>query len=137
MSGIKNLHILLGSLETAQASYWYYSTVNLCHLRQIATTLLKQLTILLDILESTETLSCLLLSDAAKYMVASGAIIKYPYPKLFHVTCVAYLLHNCVIEVKSHFEDVDQQQLKSKRDKSNLLLLVARISLLLQDGEAG
>ena len=24
MSGIKNLHILVGSLETAQASYWYY-----------------------------------------------------------------------------------------------------------------
>ena len=70
-------------------------------------------------------------------MVASGAIIKYLYPKLFHVTCVAYSLHNCVIEVKSHFEDVDQQQLKSKRDKSNLLLLVARISLLVQDGEAG
>ena len=29
---------------------------------------------------------CLLLSDAAKYMVAGGAILKSLYPKLFHET---------------------------------------------------
>ena len=39
------------------------TTVNLYHVRQIATALLKQLAMLLDLLESTETL---LLSDAAK-----------------------------------------------------------------------
>ena len=31
------------------------------------------------------------------------------YPKLFCVTCLAYLLHNCATKVKSLFEDVDQQ----------------------------
>ena len=30
------------------------------------------------------------------------------YPKLFHVTCIPHLLHNCATEVKSHYEDVDQ-----------------------------
>ena len=36
------------------------------------------------------------------------------YPKLFHVTCVAHLLHNCAMKIKSHFEDVDQLIAKVK-----------------------
>ena len=75
---------------------------------------------------------------AAKYMVAVGAIIKSLYSNLFHVTCVAHLLHNYVTKVKSYFEDVEhliakanQQQLKTQPNKPNALLLVARLSLLL------
>ena len=48
------------------------------------------------------------------------------------------------MKVKSYFEDIDQliakpnqQQLKTKPDKPNSLLLVVCCSLLLQDGEAG
>ena len=37
----------------------------------LKTALLKELTLLLDLLESTETLSVFLSSDAAKYMVAT------------------------------------------------------------------
>jgi len=51
---------------------------------------------------------CLLLSDAARYMVAAGNVLKSLYLKLFHVTYVAHLLHNCAMKVKSHFHDVDQ-----------------------------
>ena len=51
---------------------------------------------------------CLLLSDAAKYMIAAGITLKSLSPKLFHVTCVAHLLHNCAMKIKSHFEDMDQ-----------------------------
>ena len=51
---------------------------------------------------------CLLLSDAAKYMNAAGITLKYLYPKLFHMACVAHLLHNCASKIKSHFEHVDQ-----------------------------
>ena len=51
---------------------------------------------------------CLLLSDVAKYWVATGAILKSLYTKLFHVLCVADLWHNCAIKVKSYFEVVDQ-----------------------------
>ena len=51
---------------------------------------------------------CLLLSDAAKYMIAAGITPKSLYPKLFHVMCVAHLLHNCATKIKPHFEDVDQ-----------------------------
>ena len=57
---------------------------------------------------------CLLLSDAAKYMIAAGITLKSLYPKLFHVTCVADLLHDCAMKIKFLFEDVDQLIAKVK-----------------------
>ena len=82
--------------------------------------------------------------DAAKYKVAAGAILIPLYPTLFHAICVAHFLPGCAIKVKSHFENVDQliakvnqEQLKIRPDKPNLLLLVARLSLLLCRGEVG
>ena len=51
---------------------------------------------------------CLLLSDPAKYMIAAGITLQSLYPKLFQVTCVAHLLHNGAMKMKSQFEDVDQ-----------------------------
>ena len=57
---------------------------------------------------------CLLLFDAAKYMIAAGITPKSLYSKLFHVTCVAHLLRNCAMKIKSHFEDVDQLIAKVK-----------------------
>ena len=35
----------------------------------------------------------LLLSNAAKYMIAADITLKSLYPKLFHVTCVAHLCY--------------------------------------------
>ena len=63
-------------------------------------------------LDSNRSFLCLLLSDAAKYMIAAGIPLKYP--KLFHVTYVAHLLHNCAMKMKSRFEDVDQLIAKVK-----------------------
>ena len=56
----------------------------------------------------------MLLSDAAKYVIGAGITLKSLYPKLFHVTCVAHLLHNYAMKIKSHFEDVDQLIAKVK-----------------------
>ena len=47
-------------------------------------------------------------------MIAAGVTLKSLYPKLFHVTCVTHLLHNCAMKIKSHFEDVDQLIVKVK-----------------------
>ena len=47
-------------------------------------------------------------------MIAAGITLKSLCPKLFHVTCVAHLLHNCAMKIKSHFEDVDQLIAKVK-----------------------
>ena len=70
---------------------------------------------LLEILEINRNFFCLLLSDTAKYKIAAGITLKSQYPKLlFHMTCVAHLLHNCAMKIKSHFEDVDQLIAKVK-----------------------
>lgn len=50
----------------------------------------------------------LLLTDAATYMTAAGKVLREMYPQLFHVTCVAHLLHNCAQKVRAHFPRVDE-----------------------------
>lgn len=49
----------------------------------------------------------LLLTDAASYMVSAGKILHSLYPHLFHVTCIAHLIHNCALKVRAQFADVD------------------------------
>ena len=75
---------------------------------------------LLDLLKSTRKSFYLLLSDAAKHMVAAESILKYLYSELFHVTCAAHVLHNRVMKVKYHCENVDQliTEVKSAAVKS-------------------
>ena len=61
LSDIQYTNIFVGSLETPHVSYLYDCQPLLC-----ATALLKQLAMLLDLLESTETLSvcyCLMLQN--------------------------------------------------------------------------
>ena len=95
-------------------------------------------------LEINKNSFSLFLSDAAEYMVAAGATLKSLNPKLFHTTCVADLLDNCAMKIKSYFEDVNLligkvklARVNNKPDKPNSLLLIACLSLLSQNGEAG
>ena len=60
------------------------------------------------------------------------------------MTCIAHLLHNCAMKIKSHFEDVDQHiakvkavTIKIKPDRQNSRILVTHLGLFLQVGEAG
>ena len=55
-----------------------------------------------------QTSFSLLISNAERYIMATGTVLKSLYPKQFHVTCVVHLLQNCVMKVKSHSYDVDQ-----------------------------
>ena len=50
----------------------------------------------------------LLISDAARYMTAAGKNLKVFYPNMFHVTCLAHLLHNCCLKVRSFYTKVDK-----------------------------
>ena len=50
----------------------------------------------------------LLLSDAARYMTAAGDVLRQLYPRLFHVTCTAHLLHNCAEKVRAYYTKVDK-----------------------------
>ena len=112
LSGTQNLNILVGSFETPHVSYLYDCQPRKCApnsniIAQVVNDTVRNLGI-------NRSFFCLLLSDAAKYMIAAGITLKSLYPKLFHVTCVAHLLHNCAMKIKSHFEDVDQLITKVK-----------------------
>ena len=48
-----------------------------------------------------------LITDTASYMMLAGRVLKSLYSKLFHVMCVAHLLHNDAMIVRSHFSAVD------------------------------
>ena len=111
LSDIQYLNILIRSLEHLTSVICL--TANLYHVRQIAIALLKQLMMLLDLLESAETFSvfCCLMMQNLWWMQVQP---KSKYLKLFHVIRVAHLLHNCAKKVKSHFEDVDQLFAKVK-----------------------
>ena len=96
----------MGSLETPHVSYLYDCQALKCAsnsniIAQAVDDAVRNLGI-------NRSFFCMLLSDAAKYMIAAGITLKSLYPKLFHVLCVAHLLHNCDMRVKSHIEHVDQ-----------------------------
>ena len=102
----------MGSLETPHVSYSYdcqhrKCTPNSNIIDQAVDDAVRNLAI-------NRRFFCLLLFDSAKYMIAAGITLKSLYPKLLHVTCVAHLLHNCAMKIKSHFEDVDQLIAKVK-----------------------
>ena len=106
LSGTQHLNILVGSLETPHVSYLYDCQPLKCApnsniIAQAVDDVVRNLGI-------NRSFFCLFLSDAAKYMIAAGITLKSLYPKLFYVTCVAHLLHNCAMKIESHFEDVDQ-----------------------------
>ena len=143
LSGMQYLNILMGSLETPHVSYLYDCQPLKCApnsniIAQTVCDAVRNLGI-------NRSFFCLLLSDAAKYMITADITLKYLYPKLFHLSCVAHLLHNCAMKIKSDFEDVDQLIAKVKavtiknktRQAKFSVILVTHLNLLLQDGEAG
>ena len=112
LSGTQYLSILMGSLETPHVSYLYDCQPLKCapnnnYIAQAVDQAVRNFGI-------NRSFFCLLVSDAAKYMIAAGMTLKSLYLKLFHVTCVAHLLHICAMKIKSHFEDVDQPIAKVK-----------------------
>ena len=111
-SGMQYLNILVGSLETPHISYLYDCQPLKC--APNSNIIAQAVDDAVTNLGINRSFLSLLLSDAAKYMIASGITLKFLYPKLFHKTCVVYLLHNCAVKIKSHFENVDQLIAKFK-----------------------
>ena len=106
LSGSQYLNILVGNLETPHVSY-------LCDCQPLKCA--PNSNIIVQAVDDAirnhginRSFFCLFLFDVAKYMIAAGVTLKSLYPTLFHVTCVAHLLHNCAMKIKSHFEDVNQ-----------------------------
>ena len=87
LSGTQYLYILVERLETPNIGYLYDCQPLKCApnsniIAQAIDDAVRNLGI-------NSSFFCLLLSDAAKYMIAAGITLKSLYPKLFHVSCVA------------------------------------------------
>ena len=92
VSGTQYLNILVGSLETPHVSYLYDCQPLKC--APDSNIIAQAVDDAAGNLEINRSFFCLSLSDAAKYMIAAGITLKSLNPKLFHVTCVAHLLHH-------------------------------------------
>ena len=111
-SGTQYLNILVGSLETPHVSYLYDCQPLKC--APDSNIIVQAVDDAVRNFGINRSFFCPLLSDATKYVIAADITLKSLYSKVFHVTCVAHLLHNCAMRIKSHFEDVDQLIAKIK-----------------------
>lgn len=103
--GIKYLNILAGLLEEPNKVY-LIKCISLDK-SPSAQTIIHKIDDSLKEFEIERENFCLLLSDAARYMTSAGSTLKKLYPNLFHVTCIAHLLHNCALQIRSYYSDID------------------------------
>jgi hypothetical protein len=101
----KFINVLIGTLDTPEKTFLID-----CHSinkTPTADLIAQHIMSLLDDLGCEKSSLLLLLSDAAKYMIRAGTNLKVFYPKMFHVTCLAHLLHNCAERVRLKYDEVD------------------------------
>ena len=102
ISGIKYLNVLVGLLDEPDKTYLIACKV--LPKSPTAQSICQEIDDCLRFLDVIRNSFCLLLSDAARYMQATGKMLKNMYPQLFHVTCVAHLLHNSALRVKAKYQ---------------------------------
>ena len=111
INGSKYPNILIGDTAVPETTYVLDCSIVETVNQQVETMKIDDALKKLDIQRHN---FLLLLSDAARYMTACTAALKLLYPPLFHVTCMAHLLHNCAEKVRSHFQQVDNLIAKVK-----------------------
>jgi len=106
ISGKKYVNILVGIISKPHISY----LVECAPLSTAANSeiLLRLIDDTINFLSISRPNFNLLLTDAASYMLSTGRTLHKLYPHLFHVTCIAHLIHNCAMRIRAHFVDVDQ-----------------------------
>ena len=128
ISNTKYLNILVGKLSDPTNTYLLTSEA--LDGAPNSDTVLRLVDDAIISLQCTRDQFCLLLTDAAKYMVAVANNLRNLYPMLFHVTCLAHLMHNCAMRIKAHYDLVDQlisrvkaATVKNKR-RANLFITI-------------
>ena len=95
INGSKYLNILIGDTAVLVTTYVLDCSIVETVNQQVVTVKINDALKKLDI----QRHNCVLLSDAARYMTACTTALKLLYPRLFHITCMAHLLHNCAENV--------------------------------------
>lgn len=104
-NGKKFLNILVGSLKIPSVSYLLeciplISTVN-------SQVIVQAIDDAIRYLQTPRPNFCLLLTDAAPYNMKAASTLHQMYPRLFHITCIAHLLHNCALRIKAYYRNVN------------------------------
>jgi len=106
VSGNLYLNILVGSVDKPQHTY-LWDCVSLTKSPN-ADVVIHTVDDAINSLACARSNFNLLISDAARYMTSAAKTLHILYPKLFHITCCAHLLHNCAMKVRTHYDIVDQ-----------------------------
>ena len=106
IAGEKYVNIIVGTLESPKRTF----LLDCIPLESAANSdvILRIVDAAIPSLQVSRTNFNLLLSDAAPHMLSAGKMLHRLFPKLFHVTCTAHLIHNCAMKVRSHYSEVDQ-----------------------------
>ena len=102
INGKKIVNILIGSVHEPENLFLWQSKVCDMVNQQVVSRLID---------DAIKSIACkredFLLTDAARYMVATGKTLRELFPNLHHVTCIAHLFYNCAEKVRAHFPSVD------------------------------
>lgn len=104
INGKKFLNILVGSLQNPSVS-WLLECIAL-EIPANSQIIVQSIDDAIRYLQTPRPNFCLLLTDAARYNLKAATALHQMYPNLFHVTCIAHLLHNCALRVKAHYTNV-------------------------------
>lgn len=105
VSGTKYVNVLIGTLDNPTKVYMCSCTALTGNVN--AQVIIHIIDDTIRYLNTDRENFCLLISDAAPYMISAAKTLKELYTQLFHVTCIAHLLHNCALRVKSYFDSAD------------------------------
>ena len=104
----KYISVLVGSLDAPNQTFLVDSHPLESSSNVYSSIIMHTVDDILQQLEIKRENFLLFLTDAARYMSLAGKTLKELYPSLMHVTCVAHLLHNCVMRVCAHFKNIDE-----------------------------
>jgi len=104
IDGSKYFNILIGDISVPEKTYVLDCSIVETMNQQVVTTKIDDALKKLNIERNNFVL---LVSDAARYMTACTNTLKTLFPQLFHITCLAHMLHNCAEKVRGHFAEVD------------------------------
>ena len=106
MDNTKFINVIVGDIDVPEKMY----LIECCVTKTVNQSILYMKILIDNILWKLDIARenfLLLLSDAASYMTTYIATLKVLYPRLFHVACLAHMLHNYAEKMRGAFADIE------------------------------
>ena len=106
ISGSKYVNTLVGDVEQPEKTYLLHCKILDAPPNQ--QTVVHAVDDAIRTLQTDRDNFVSLLTDAARYMTATGRVAKQTYPRLFRITSVAHGLHNAAERIRANYENVNK-----------------------------